>query len=88
MTTKITEEVFLNQRIGRAVAIYLINGIKLLGTLRDHDTDVVFLTSRDAIDSQPQMISKTAISTIVSMSEPPATLESGDPLYGILSRRD
>ena len=88
MTTRMTEEVFLNRRIGRSVAIYLINGIKLVGTLRDHDTDVVFLASRDEVDIQTQMISKAAISTIVSASETPTNLPSSDPLDGILNRRD
>lgn len=88
MTTRITEESFLNQRIGQLVAIYLINGIKLLGHLQDYDTDVVFITSRDATDSQPQMISKTAISTIVSMPKPPINFRRSDPLDEILHRRD
>lgn len=85
MTIKITEESFLDERIGRSVAIYLINGIKLLGVLMDHDLDVVFLRPHGENDGGIQMLSKTAISTVVSV---PAEVPrfSTDPLDGILCR--
>jgi sRNA-binding regulator protein Hfq len=62
-----TEDAFLEARIGQPVAIYLINGIKLLGTLRGHDAEVLFLSPRDAHDGTTEMmVSKAAISTVVA----------------------
>ena len=88
MTIRMTEDSFLEQRIGDAVAIYLINGIKLLGILQGHDTEVVFLMPHDVDDFLSQMISKAAISTIVSTPKPQTNHPSTDPLAGILNRRD
>jgi len=85
MKSRITEASFLEDRIGGSVAIYLINGIKLLGVLADHDLDVVFLRPQDESDRGMQMISKTAISTIVSVPAGVPRL-STNPLDGILSR--
>jgi RNA chaperone Hfq len=86
MRSRITEDAFLDERIGKSVAIYLINGIKLLGSLRDYDAEVVFLRPHDAPDGGTEMISKAAISTIVSTSSMSDDRDSSDPLKDILSR--
>ncbi len=86
MTTKITETSFLDERIGQPITIYLVNGIKLIGVLTDHDLDVLFLTPHTSHDNGMQMISKTAISTVVS--EPIRDITLSTPvLEGILSSR-
>lgn len=85
MKTRMTEDAFLEARIGQPVAIYLINGIKLLGTVRDHDKEVVFLHPHDAHDDGTEMVSKAAISTIVSMPSTSAERDISNPLEGILS---
>lgn len=66
MKTRITEDAFLEERIGQAVAIYLINGIRLVGVLDDHDCHVVFLRPQGGRTHELQMISKEAISTVAS----------------------
>jgi sRNA-binding regulator protein Hfq len=68
MKARMTEDAFLEARTGQPVAIYLINGIKLLGSLIGHDAEVVFLNPRDAHDDDAtaMMVSKAAISTVVA----------------------
>ncbi len=86
MSSRITEDAFLEERIGKSVAIYLINRIRLVGSLRGYDTEVVFLRPHDAADGGTEMISKAAISTIVSTSSISDDRDSSDPLKDILSR--
>lgn len=67
MTMRMTEDAFLDQRIGQPITIFLISGLKLVGTLLSFDLDVIFLRPHDAQEGGVQMILKSAISTIVSM---------------------
>lgn len=64
MSRRMTEDAFLEDRIGHSVAIYLVTGIKLLGKLDDHDCEVVFLRPHGLRAAETQMISKHALSTI------------------------
>jgi RNA chaperone Hfq len=62
-----TEESFLAARVGRgSVAVYLMNGVRLVGALVAHDTEAIFLRSQGDRGGETMMIFKTAICTIVS----------------------
>lgn len=64
---RMTEEAFLDNQLDRQVVVFLLNGIKLQDcVLAAHDNDVIFLRSRSAPGGVMHMISKCAISTIVS----------------------
>lgn len=92
MTTITTEDDFLGQRIGKPVAIFLINGLRLLGVLKATDSRTVLLKPLDPRDSETELIMKSAISTVVSMpmttNARPSTRTSSDPLDGILRHAD
>jgi len=92
MITASTEDAFLAERIGKPVAIFLINGLCLRGILKSFDSRVALLKPLDARDSETEMIFATAISTIVSVpltpSARPGARASTDPLAGILTRAD
>lgn len=66
MTPKLlTEDAFLDDRVGKPTSIFLINGLHLRGTLVGFDSDVLFLRPHDTEDGALQMISKQAIATTV-----------------------
>ena len=53
---------FLDSLLNQAVTIYLINGIKLIGTLKQHDLFTLLLQSTDGIDS---LVFKHAINSLI-----------------------
>ena len=53
---------FLTDMLDRTVAVYLVNGIKLSGKLKQFDQFTLLLQSTDGIDS---LIFKHAISTLI-----------------------
>lgn len=68
--TRMTEDAFLDNQLDRSVIVYLLNGIKLADCdLVAHDAEVIFLRSRGAQDGVVHMVSKCAISTIVSATD-------------------
>ena len=83
MTNKLTEDSFLDSRIQRAIQVYLISGIKLVGVLHGHHADVVFLLPRGGRADDVQMISKCAISTI-SLASPSTRPAATDDLESTL----
>lgn len=54
---------FLTDMLDRMVTVYLVSGIKLSGTLKQHDQFTLLLQGADGIDS---LIFKHAISTVTS----------------------
>ena len=54
---------FLTDMLDRTVTVYLVSGIKLSGTLEQHDQFTLLLQGADGIDS---LIFKHAISTVTS----------------------
>lgn len=85
MANQLTEDSFFDSRIQRAIQVYLINGIKLVGVLQGHHADVVFLLPHGARAEDMQMISKCAISTIASGSSN-IVQSPADDLEDVLSR--
>lgn len=74
--TTLTEDAFLDSQLERSVIVYLQNGIKLANcVLVAHDAEVIFLRSDGTPEGVIQMVSKNAISTIVST----ARTENGEP---------
>ena len=67
MKIRISEDEFLEARIGQPATIYLINGIKLNGILAGHDLEAVFMQLQDENSREIQMIFKQAISTILTL---------------------
>lgn len=65
MKTKLTESAFLAEHVGVKVDVYLINGIRLSGTLLGAHQDLVFLEPLEKHDGTMQMVLKHAISSIV-----------------------
>jgi sRNA-binding regulator protein Hfq len=64
---RMTEEVFLDNQLDRQVVVFLLNGIKLQDcVLAAHDNEVIFLRPSSAPGGVMHMVSKCAISTIVS----------------------
>lgn len=60
------ENEFLNKLKGKSITIYLSSGIKLSGELLNFEEDCLLLDGRnDKIEGHPQLIYKTAISTIL-----------------------
>ena len=53
---------FLTNRLDRRVTVYRVNGIKLVGKLRQHDQYTLLLQGADGIDS---LLFKHATSTII-----------------------
>jgi sRNA-binding regulator protein Hfq len=85
MTTRITEDSFLEERIGRPITVYLVNGIKLGSMiLYGYDVEVVFLRP-EAAHEGVMMVTKQAISTILSTPPNRAQTLPADGLDGILS---
>lgn len=64
MNKKITEQSFLNDRINKQVAVWLLSGICLRGVLVDHDDEAIFLLPHKASAHETQMIYKVVVSTI------------------------
>lgn len=64
MEKKVTEESFLNDRMKKQVAVWLISGICLRGILVDHDDEAIFLLPHKGSAHETQMIYKVVISTI------------------------
>lgn len=65
------QSAFLSANLNRSIAVYLINGIRLAGKLRQYDTFCLLLEGPDGAN---QLIFKSAISTIM----PPARRPQGD----------
>ncbi len=84
MTARTTEEKFLNARIGHPVAVFLISGLRLTGTLIDADDHAIFLRAHGSRLSVDQMIYKLAISTIESDASTDDWNSRGD-LGGLLT---
>ena len=53
---------FLTGLVNRAVRVYLVNGIKLQGTLTETSPTAIFLVDRE--HGSPQLIYKTCIATV------------------------
>jgi sRNA-binding regulator protein Hfq len=88
MTTRITEDTFLDARIGHPITIYLINGIKLTGMiLEGHDVDAIFLLQADEMQDGTMMVAKQAISTVLSSPVSRPRIPHTNGLDGILHRR-
>lgn len=62
---------FLNTYVGKPVTVFLVNGIRLVGKLRQFDQFCLLLEGADGVS---QLIFKHAISTI----QPPARRQQGD----------
>lgn len=86
MTEELTEDSFLRDRTSQCVHIYLLSGIKLIGLLEGHHSDVVFLRQQGARSNDVQMISKCAISTIVLAPSNDDQSPTANDLEGVLRR--
>lgn len=61
-----SEEEYLNciKDENITINLYLVSGIKLIGKVSGFDDNVIWLDGKD-VEGKPQMVYKTAISTIV-----------------------
>lgn len=66
------QSAFLNTYIGKPVSVFLINGVRLVGKLRQFDQFTILLEGADGVS---QLVFKHVISTIV----PPARRTYPDP---------